>query len=319
MSFVYTQLFVTPPYPTEDFSGKTVIVTGSNVGLGLEAARHIVRLNAAKVVLAVRNTSAGETAKKSIESTTGRTGVCEVWKLDLASYDSVQAFAKRADRELPRLDVLLENAGLATDKFAVAEGQERTVTVNVISTFLLALLLLPKLRETAKKNGTTSVLTIVSSEVHTFTKLPEWKAGPNIFETLADEKISDMKSRYPVSKLLEVLSVREMAPKMKKENGVVLNMMNPGLCHSELARNAGWTLWLMKLLLARTTEVGSRTLVHASGAGWESHGEYESDSHVVEVGPWVRSDEGKEAQAKVWQQLQQELEKIRPGIMANLA
>lgn len=70
--------------------GKTYIITGSNSGLGLETARHLVEFKASRVVLAVRNLVAGEKAKKDIEKTTKRTGIVEVsnvevwrWKLEL--------------------------------------------------------------------------------------------------------------------------------------------------------------------------------------------------------------------------------------------
>ena len=59
-------------------SGKTYIITGSNSGLGLETARHLVACSASRVVLAVRNLTAGETAKVDIEKSTGRKGVLQV-------------------------------------------------------------------------------------------------------------------------------------------------------------------------------------------------------------------------------------------------
>lgn len=85
-----------------------------------------------------------------------------------------------------------------------------------------------------------------------------------------------MESRYPVSKLLEVLYGRELAVQMTKSNrpSVILNLIDPGLCHSELAREAGWGLYFFKLLFARTTEAGSRTLVTGGTAGTDSHGQY---------------------------------------------
>ena len=193
LSFVYSQLFVTPPYPEADFSGQTVIVTGSNAGLGFEAARHITRLNAEKVILAVRSLEKGEKAKKSIEESTGRQGAVEVWPLDLSSYDSVKEFVKRAE-SLKRLDVVLENAGMFPQGFVLAEDYEATITVNVVSTFLLALMILPKLRETATRYNITPRLTIVSSEVHGFTTLPE-KSSPEIFTKLNDKETANMSDR----------------------------------------------------------------------------------------------------------------------------
>lgn len=266
-SFVYSQLFVTPTYPTADQTGRTVIVTGSNVGLGLEAARHFTRLGAAKVILAVRDLTKGEAAKKSIEESTRREGVVEVWQLDLGSYESVKQFAKRVNN-LPRVDVMLENAGLAPPTFKLMEDNESTITVNVVSTFLLALLVLPKLKETAQRYNTRPRLTIVSSEVHGWTNFQERK-NEHIFEAINDKEKADMGSRYALSKLFEVFAVREICakPRTMPDYPVIINTVNPGLCHSELARDLGWGLWLFKLLLARTTEVGSRTLVHAATAG----------------------------------------------------
>lgn len=319
MGFLYSQLFVKPAYPKKSFSGQTVIVTGSNTGLGKEAARHFARLGASKLILAVRNTKAGEAAKKDIESTTKcGASVIEVWPLDLSSYDSVKAFADRASK-LPRIDVLCENAGIATDKFSLAEGHERTITVNVISTFLLALLMLPKLKSTAKEYKTEPRLTIVSSEVHGWTKFPEWKA-PNTFEALDDESNPKiMAERYPTSKLLEVLAIRQIAPKLAG-SGVILNMLNPGLCHSELSRDGPLFLEILKFFLARSTEVGSRTLVAAGEAGPESHGKYMHDAKVDDgaLSAFVKSEDGKKASEKVWSELSEILERIQPGVTKNL-
>lgn len=147
----------------ETCSGGTFIVTGANVGLGYEAAKHLVALGSAKVILTVRNLSAGETAKAEIEAATGTTGIAEVWQLDLAKYDSVKAFAKRAVAELDRIDAVIENAGVAGGERAMAEGHLLQITVNVVSTLLLAVLLLPKLSESARRFGILPHLTIVTS------------------------------------------------------------------------------------------------------------------------------------------------------------
>ena len=91
--------------------------------------------------------------------------------------------------------------------------------------------------------------------------------------------------RYNVSKLLEVLYTRELAARTKESGKpqVIINYLNPGLCHSSLAREIeGWVFYIMKALLARPTEHGSRTLVHAAEAGPETHGQYLSNCCITE-------------------------------------
>jgi retinol dehydrogenase-12 len=181
MGFLYSQLFITPTYPTRDFTNETVVVTGANVGLGLglEAARHFVRLNATKVILAVHSTAKGEAIKQFIEASTKRIGLVEVGPLDLASYALVEAFAAKA-ATLPRLDGMVKNAGVAQFEFTMAEDNESTITVNVASTMLLGILLLPTLRRSAKTFNTIPRLSIVTSGTHQWSKLPQWKTEKHV-------------------------------------------------------------------------------------------------------------------------------------------
>ncbi|KAH8431981.1 putative short-chain dehydrogenase/reductase family protein [Aspergillus melleus] len=317
--FLHDQLLVTPSLPSSaSFTDQVVIVTGANVGLGLEAARHISRLGAQKIILAVRNIAAGETARQSIEESTSRAGTCEVWPLDLASYTSVIEFAHRA-QSLSRLDAVIENAGVATTDYQVAEGHELSITVNVISTVLLALLLLPKLRETARQFPLHHPhLTVVVSEAHALTSFPEWRQH-RVFDALDNERAINMHERYPTSKLLEILALRELIAHLS-DDAVIVNMVNPGLCHSQLSRNAGMSMTIMKFFLARSTEVGSRTLVAGVTAGSETHGEYMSNSLAAshELSDFVRGEDGRTAQRKIWQELRDILEAIRPGVIQNL-
>lgn len=103
-------------------------------------------------------------AKAAVQTKTAAAAVVDVWQLDLASFESVRAFGHRCDAELDRLDVVVQSAGILTIEFEEAEGYERTTTVNVISTFLLALMLLPLMRRTAKEKKVQTHLTIVTSE-----------------------------------------------------------------------------------------------------------------------------------------------------------
>lgn len=318
LDFAHSQLFLTLPTPAQSFAGKTVIVTGSNTGLGREAARHFAQLKASTLILAVRDMQKGEAARQSIlQTTSADPSSVQVWQLDLSSYASVQAFAQRVS-QLPRVDAVIENAGIAATKYKRFEDNESTITTNVVSTFLLALLMLPKLKETAHNHNVRPTLTIVSSEVHAMTSFPERNA-PSIFDTLNDPQTANMRDRYQVSKLLEVLVVREWAAQRPAlEYPVTINCLNPGLCHSELSRDSGFILEIFKFFLARTTEAGSRTLVNAAEQGPETHGMYLSDCKVKRPAPFVLGEEGQKAQKNVWAELKTKLEKIQPGVTNNL-
>lgn len=209
--------------------------------------------------------------------------------------------------------------GISTEKFQLFEGQESTITVNVISTFLLALLVLPALKRSSQKHNIQPRLTIVASEVHHWTDLPERKKGDSIFDALATPELSEMGIRYPVSKLMDVFGTRALVEKTGSSYPVTINTMNPGFCYSELSReHSGIAFQLMYKLLARTTEVGSRTLVAAALASHETHGQYMSNCLVEEPSKFVRSEEGRQTQEKVWAELTAKLEEIQPGILKNI-
>lgn len=192
------------PTPTASFAGQTIIITGSNTGIGLSAARYFALLGAGHIILAVRNTAAGEAAAESIRNAPDASSLphlpaavackVEVWELDLADYASVIRFSERCDRELERVDVLVENAGVLATGFEMVEPwagmrMERCVAVNVVGTMLLAVLMLPVLRK-----GPAPRLCIVSSEVHEMTDLPQRKEK-RILDACNDEGRNEMGDR----------------------------------------------------------------------------------------------------------------------------
>lgn len=325
MGFLYSQLFKRLPYPAGSFAGKTVVVTGSNVGLGKEAARHYARLGASKIILGVRSLEKGQAAKQDIESTTGiAKNVIQVWHLDMGSYASVEKFAARVGSDLDRVDIFHANAGLARTQFNMLEKDEEMITVNVVCTILLFALVLPKLKESAAKYKIRPVFSITSSVVHEHTTLPQ-KTAPEgqLLATISDKTFAEKHwdDQYPISKLLEVLFVRAFADEHTAPAfPVTLNCINPGLCHSELGREVpGWGFTIIKAVLARSTEVGSRTLLHAGSAGVETHGQYLSDCEIGQPGPFVLSAEGKEAQGRIYKELLKKLEGIKPGVTRSFS
>lgn len=230
-AFIYRQFIYQPPVPTASFAGKTAIVTGSNVGLGKEACRWMVRLGASQVILACRNVDKGKAAAKDIQATTScSSDTLQVWHLDMSSYASVQAFSDRVKAELPRLDVLIGNAGLGTDKFRMTEDNEEMITTNVASLALLAFLLHPKLRETAMKYNTQTHFTVTASELYEVAKFKERKApAGQLFATLNDKSKANMGDRYNISKLLAIFVIKQMAALSPLSSSqVIVNCVAPG-------------------------------------------------------------------------------------------
>ncbi|KPI36277.1 Retinol dehydrogenase 12 [Cyphellophora attinorum] len=313
--------YKTLPYPTKPFTNQTIVITGSNIGLGLEATRHFARLEAAKIILAVRSIEKGEAAKASIEERTARKGVCEVWEVDLSSYESVKRFGHRLET-LDRLDVFVANAGINTRKWTVVEGMESQIVVNCISPLLMGIMVLPKLRESAVRNGTAGVLTYTGSFVHWLTAFPERKFE-RLFEGLAEKERARMTDRYNVSKMVEMLAVRELAEQVTrsgKEGRVVVSQSNPGWVATNISASEPfpWFVRALKKVMARDTEMGSRTIVNAAEGGEETHGKYLSDCAPDVINPFVTSEDGAQAQKKVWSELCQLLETIEPGVTSNI-
>lgn len=135
-NFLHTQLILNIPIPITSFASKTVKITGASSALGQEAAKHIVRLGASKVILACRNTTKGNETKHEIETAIKcNKDIIEVWQVNIESADSLKQFVDRANK-LSRWDVVINNVGLAAHEFHVY-STERTLAVNVVGTFLL--------------------------------------------------------------------------------------------------------------------------------------------------------------------------------------
>jgi NAD(P)-dependent dehydrogenase (short-subunit alcohol dehydrogenase family) len=132
-----------------DLTGRTAVVTGGNSGIGLIECRELVR-HGARVILACRNEQKGNAAVSQIHSGLGSDvkGEIEVRILDLASLDSVRAFAGSLSAELTDgLDLLVNNAGvMASPRMETADGFELQFGTNHLGHFALTGLLFDSLK-----------------------------------------------------------------------------------------------------------------------------------------------------------------------------
>ena len=269
-----------PNDPAVSFQSKTVLVTGANTGLGFEAALKYATLGAAKLLLAVRSIDKGNAAKAKIVQRTGfDAGAIYILQVDLGNFASVHRFVTDLNKSVDYIDVALLNAGLAAPKFSRSEeGWELAVQVNVLSTALMALLLLPKLRATAEARRSLVHLTFVNSVAHADVKR-EWFGDKTLLTAADDEALFDMEKNYGMVKLLGMAVMQGVADAVAKgSNGdsIVVNSCCPSLCKTDLGREFGIGMKVMMMgmqaLLARTAEQGARTLVSATALGPESSG-----------------------------------------------
>jgi len=282
--FMYRQTVFRPkPIPVnKTLEGSTALITGANIGLGFEAAYELASHKLSHLIIAVRDTAKGETAKAIISKASPECNI-EVWPVDYDSYDSIIALSKRA-ASLDRLDYVLLSAGVKQMRYETSHtGHETNVQINHLATSLLSLLLLPTLQRTAQIAGKPSRLTIVSSEGHFWIPFKE-RTASNILERMDEkETFGPNMQRYYTTKLLNVLWTRELASRFQ-EKGVIINTLNPGFCHSGLHRHINENTAIFNIFLwlfGWTTKQGGHCLADALVEHEDSHGLYISDQKVT--------------------------------------
>ncbi|KAE8382826.1 NAD(P)-binding protein [Aspergillus bertholletiae] len=315
--------YTLPVDPTVSFAGKTVVLTGATSGLGFEAAIKLLNLGVESLIIGSRSLERGDAAKTELEKRTTRHGVIQVWELDMNSFQSVKTFASRIQKEVKQLDIALLNAGLCNRAYTASpEGWEETLQVNTLSTSLLALLLLPKLRDSSS-DSIPAHLAVVSSQQFVQVKAAGLRTQGPLLEHLNDPQYFSGRKQYGISKLLLEYVLKMVADRVRNENGtlpVIVNTISPGLCVSSLGRQYDrfyerWVVWLFYTLFARTAEQGSRSLVSATYQGAESHGKcWRSDGYLDESTALTTGTEGKEFQVKAWREIMEILREQSPEI-----
>ncbi|XP_076842598.1 dehydrogenase/reductase SDR family member 13-like [Brachyhypopomus gauderio] len=274
--------------------GKTFIITGSNTGIGKATALDIAK-RGARVILACRDKQRAESAVNDIKKQSGNNEIVFM-HLDLASLQSVRSFAENFLKSEPRLDVLINNAGVVT------EGKTKDdigliFGVNHIGHFLLTVLLLDRLKECAPSR----VVTVSSRG---------YEIGTIDFECISTQKdlgrgnsALGLFMKYAHSKLCNVLFTHELAKRLEGTN-VTCYTLHPGAIRTEIGRHAN-LLWKMILTPITTlffldVEFGAQTILHCALQEGIEHlsGCYFSDCAVQKVRAKARDDA---AAKKLWE------------------
>lgn len=288
--------------PPDSFHGQTILITGSNTGIGLDTTRHVVSLGALKIIMGVRTVEKGEKAREGILSRIPAEQVAktdiEVWQLDMSSFKSVLAFVNRMKEYVSqpgnRLDTAILNAGLASGVWKLTSDRwETQIQVNGLSTALLSLELLPILLSSASSSPSRPHLVIVSSDMHQQALLPE-RSAPNILEALNNKEqwqkmhAKSPVERYAVSKLFNQWTTIEVAKMVPLDRAgrekVIVTSATPGFCKSELlSREEGAPLLLkaVQAVCARTPADGAKAIVDAA-VREDGHGKWLENQKLSE-------------------------------------
>ncbi len=236
--------------------GRTVVITGGNSGIGKAAATALASAGA-RVVITARNGRRGAVARDDIAAASGSDAV-ELSVFDLADLSSVRAGAADLLERCPRIDVLLNNAGLILSERALsADGYEATFATNHLGPFLLTELLLDRLKASAP-----SRIVNVASTAHTYAR-----RGMDFDDLMAERGYKAMEV-YGRSKLANILFTTELADRLEG-TGVTANSLHPGMVATGYARDGdttGFMAWGIKVFahlpISLRPEQGARTSVY---------------------------------------------------------
>ncbi|KAH7927978.1 NAD(P)-binding protein [Leucogyrophana mollusca] len=287
-----------------DMSGKVVLVTGASAGIGKETARVLLTKNA-KVWVAARDQSKGEATLRELKERTGKEAY--LLKLNLANLKSVKEAAAEFLSKETRLDVLFNNAGVATppNDLLTDDGYDLQFGTNVLGHFYITKLLTPLLLATGKSSpdGIARVVN-TSSNAHWFSGLhfDTFKDGP------ARRKMSGW-TLYGQSKTGNIVFSAELARRLG-DQGLVSTSLNPGGIKSELQRHSGIFAQMLASIFLYDVSFGALTQLYA---GTTSDGATLNGKYLV---PWARIGDPREDTQdpqlgkELWTWLEEQVESV---------
>jgi NAD(P)-dependent dehydrogenase (short-subunit alcohol dehydrogenase family) len=262
-----------------DLDGKTCILTGATSGIGEEAAIALAR-EGARLHLVARSEERAEATRERLRRATGSDAV-EIHLADLGSLEQIRRVAAELLEACPRIDVLLNNAGVVNlRRETTVDGYETTFAVNHLAYFALTNLLLDRIRASAPAR-----IVNVASDAHKF--------GAVDFDDLQSERKYRAMRTYGRSKSANILFTVELARRLEG-SGVTVNCVHPGPVATRFGKNNGWVGRAATTLLSPfflSPAKGARTSIHlvtspeleqVSGRYFAKQREAQAQPHAVD-------------------------------------
>ncbi|MFP5220260.1 MAG: SDR family NAD(P)-dependent oxidoreductase [Actinomycetes bacterium] len=251
---------------------RTCVITGASSGIGAAAALEIAR-RGYHLALTGRDRDRLEQVAADCR---GQGVAVQTYVVEKSRLAEVRDLAAALLMDWPRIDVLVNNAGMVTQKREVTDdGFERMFAVNHLAPYLLTRLLLERLEKSSP-----SRVVVVASDAHKFDRL-----DPSDYQS---ERSWQPLKAYGRSKLCNVLFAQELA---RRSHGVSVSAVHPGFVSTSLARAnrvADVGLRLIKPLI-RSPEKGARTTVQLAteDLGADAGGQYFSDGKPARLASWA--------------------------------
>ena len=207
--------------------GKHCVVTGATSGVGRAAAERLARAGA-DLVLVARDRPKAERVREEILAATGSRADIGIVTADFSDLAAVRAAAAELLAMYPRIDVLVNSAGMhSTTRRLTPAGRELVFCVNHLAPFLLTSLLLERIKASAP-----SRIVLVNSEGHRF-------GGLNLDDLDWSRRHYTGLRAYGASKVAQLLVLPEFAQRLAG-SGATINAMHPGDVRSNIGRNNGF-------------------------------------------------------------------------------
>jgi NAD(P)-dependent dehydrogenase (short-subunit alcohol dehydrogenase family) len=232
--------------------GRLAVVTGANTGLGFETAQ-VLAAHGASVVLAVRDIEKGKAAAARIAGTAPGANVT-VQSLDLTSLDSIRAAAGELRARHPRIDLLINNAGVMfPPRQTTRDGFELQLGTNHLGHFALTGLLLEQM------------LPVPGSRVVTVSSLAHRIRARINFGDLQSERSYRRVAAYSQSKLANLMFTYELQRRLSGAGTTIAVAAHPGLAGTELTRNTpAIAAFFYARLLSQTPAMGALPVLRAA-------------------------------------------------------
>ena len=283
------------PPKTIDLTGQTIIITGASSGIGRASAIEFAKLGA-KVIVGIRGQSRAQEIAQLLEDEAHLYGNGQIigYHLDLSNLSSVKQFADQIIAKEDNVNILLNNAGIASSSYSLtSDGLEISFVTNHLGHFYLTKLLLPLLIQSKSR------IINVSSIGHCF-------VSNRINSLLLSSSSYNGRYAYNQSKLSQILHIYQLE-ELYGEQGIRAYSLHPGLINTGITRDIPklfqWIYQLILFIIGKSVNQGIQTILFCALSDQPISGQFHADCQQIEPSPLAYNKQLAEESWKISEQI----------------